>query len=131
MALLLNIVNVIDNTLTKERYMKPKLSVVTSSTEAFRDAAPFALLDEPVSFQLSMRIANMISCYGSEAIHKALEDALMSSWQDDVFDYNGMTFTPMTNEEHGIFLQMTQTVRYFGPDDVKLYWNSVFTRKVG
>lgn len=82
----------------------------------------FALLNEPMSYQLSVRLSNLIATYGSVEVSTWLEEVLNEKeplFYDDEIRWSIPIYT-----------NLVQTVRYFGEDTVKSYWNAVYTKKV-
>lgn len=93
----------------------------------------FALMNEPIEFQLSIRLTNLITTYGTKDVRETLTVVSKEMDYDSLNYLDGIELNVkqmMDIPNIALHLNLTQTVHYFGLDQVKAYWNEVFTQKV-
>lgn len=84
----------------------------------------------PTNYQLSIRLKDLIAAHGPSKVFKYVEERLVfynspSFLEDPKYKPN------RHNADEMLAINVIQTIRYFGAEEVKNYISKVFTLKVG
>jgi hypothetical protein len=97
----------------------------------------FALSLEPVSYQISFRIAQLNQFYGASQVHYTLNGIVKDMENQNIYqqsfdDSRVKLNNTIMGQDHktALTVHVTQMIRYYGVDAVRGHWNMVYTQKV-